>query len=137
MSYQQLDKIADLCNPVFMLILIGLAIGVLHNRAWSFLLRQWFGCCRRAATVEIRPEKRNLGRRFPFHSFAVALALCVSLVVLKRRFWPAALGYLAGYGALMLSKSITRRPKCSPLSSQFRLRFCSTRKPKKARPLAN
>lgn len=102
MNFQQLDTIADLCNPLLIVALILLAFATLKNRAWSFLL------CNGLAVVIVQQlskyaqKKEIWGENFPSTHFAVALVLCVGLVFLKRRFWPFALAYLAFYSGLML-----------------------------------
>lgn len=102
MNYQQLDKIADLCNPILIVTLILLSFASLKNHAWSFLLRSGLAVVSVQQLSKYAQKKQIWGDDFPSTHFAVALALCVALVVLRRRFWPLALIYLSGYGALML-----------------------------------
>lgn len=104
MNFQQLDQIADLCNPLLILALILLAFATLKNRAWDFLLRSGLAVVVVQQLSKYAQKKEIWGEDFPSTHFAVALALCISLVVLKRRFWPVALIYLAAYGALMLAQ---------------------------------
>lgn len=105
MNYQQLDKIADLCNPLLIFALILLALATLKNGAWSFLLRSGLAVVVVQQLSKYAQKKEIWGENFPSTHFAVALTLCVGLVVLKRRFWPIALAYLIGYGALMLAQN--------------------------------
>lgn len=102
MNFQQLDRIADLCNPLLILALICLSLAMLKNRAWDFLGRSGLAVVVVQQLSKYAHKKEILGGEFPSTHFAVALALCVGLVVLKRRFWPLALAFLVGYGALML-----------------------------------
>ncbi len=101
MNYQQLDKIADGCNPLFILLIIGLAIGTLKKSAWPFLLSSGLAVVVVQQLSKYAQKKEMWGDNFPSTHFAVALALCVSLLVLRRRFWPLALLYVVGYGALI------------------------------------
>ena len=105
MNYQQLDKIADLCNPILILALIGLSIALLKNRAWPFLLRNGLAVVVVQQLAKFAQKKEIWGEDFPSTHFAVALALCIGLVVLKRRFWPFSIVYLVSYGALMLAQN--------------------------------
>lgn len=100
--FQQLDRIADLCNPLLILALIGLAFFNLKNRATPFLLRSGLAIIVVQQLSKYAQKREIWGEDFPSTHFAVALALGVGLVVLKRRYWPFVLGYVAFYGALML-----------------------------------
>lgn len=142
MNFQQLDRIADFCNPLLILALILLAFTNLRNRAWPFLLRSGLAVIVVQQLSKYAQKREIWGGNFPSTHFAVALALCVGLLVLKRRYWPLALGYLAFYGALMLYiHSINPREyhtSIEMLGALFAipvaLLFHSN---KKARPLAN
>lgn len=102
MNYQQLDQIADLCNPLFIVVLVWLTVATLKIRAGDFLLRSGLAVVAAQQLSKFAQKKAFWGEDFPSTHFAVALALCVSLVILKRRLWPLALAYLLGYGALIL-----------------------------------
>ncbi len=104
MSYQQLDKIADLCNPILIVVLIGLAFKTLNRGAWPFLMRNGLAVVVVQQLSKYAQKKELWGGDFPSTHFAVALVLCIGLVMLKRRFWPAALAYVVGYGALVLAQ---------------------------------
>lgn len=137
MNYQQLDRLADVCNPLLILALIVLAFRVLQNAAWPFLLRNGLAVVVVQQLSKYAQKRQIWGPDFPSTHFAVALAVCVGVVVLKRRFWPFALIYVVGYGALVLAQHYhTPREMVGslfavPLALLFHLR------PKKARPLAN
>lgn len=104
MSYENLDKIADLCNPLLALALIVTAFGVLKNAAWPFLLRNGLAVIVVQQLAKYAQKRELWGEDFPSTHFAVALALCVGFWVLKRRLWPFILGFLGFYGALMLQQ---------------------------------
>ncbi len=137
MNFHQLDRIADLCNPLLILALICLAFATLKSRAWPFLLRNGLAVVVVQQLCKYAQKKEVWGENFPSTHFAVALALCFGLVVLKRRLWPVALAYLIGYGALMLFQGYhTPREMLGalfavPVALLFHYR------PKKARSLAS
>lgn len=143
MNFQQLDRIADICNPLLILALITLGFVNLKNRVWPFLLRNGLAVVVVQQLSKLAQRFGVLGGNFPSTHFAVAFALCVGLVVLKRRYWPIALGYLAFYGGLMLYiHNLNPREYHTPvemLGALFAvpvaLLFHSGNK--KARPLAN
>lgn len=134
---QQLDKIADLCNPILIVVLIGLAFHTLRNGAWPFLLRNGLAVVVVQQLSKYAQKKEIWGENFPSTHFAVAVALCIGLVVLKRRFWPIALIYLGIYGALILAQDYhtLREVLGSFFAVPVALLFHSGNR--KARPVAN
>jgi hypothetical protein len=102
MTYAQIDKIADLCNPLMALALIILAFAMLKNAAWPFLLRNGLAVVVVQQISKYVQKRGPWGDDFPSTHFAVALALAIGLVVLKRRLWPVALAFVVGYAILMV-----------------------------------
>lgn len=102
MNFQQLDRIADAFNPLLIVALIGISVRLLKGRAWPFLLRNGLAVVVVQQLSKYSQKKEFWGEDFPSTHFAVAIALCVGLVVLKRGLWPFALAYLVIYGAFML-----------------------------------
>jgi hypothetical protein len=102
MSYAQLDKIADLCNPIAMLALIVFAFMALRNAAWPFLFRSGLAVVLVQQISKIVQKRGSLGPDFPSTHFAVALALTVGFIIIRPRLWPVFLLYPILYGALML-----------------------------------
>ena len=143
MTYRQLDVLADLCNPIFIGVLIGLSIALLKGRAWSFLLRSGLAVVVVQQLAKFAQQKAIWGKDFPSTHFAVALALCVGLVVLKRRFWPFALAYALGYGGFMLyihnlyPREYHTLPEMLGALFAIPVALLFHWKSKKARPIAN
>lgn len=102
MTYAQLDKIADLCNPIAAVALIVLAFMALKNAAWPFLLRNGLAVILCQQISKYVQKHGAWGDKFPSTHFAVALALMVGFMVLRPRLWPLFLLYPLLYGALMM-----------------------------------
>lgn len=102
MSYQQLDKIADLYTPLFALALLIGAFWIKKGAAFPFILRSVLAFVVVQQLSKYLQKKEVFGNDWPSTHFAVALALAVCLIALKRHLWPYAVAAVTGYGALML-----------------------------------
>lgn len=102
MSYQQLDTFADLFIPLFIVALLFGAFWIKKGAAFAFVLRSVLAVVIVQQLSKIMQKKELFGGDWPSTHFAVALALAVCLVMLKRSLWPLALGFVLLYGGLML-----------------------------------
>lgn len=102
MSHQQLDKIADLCDPLLIIGLLVAAFALRKGAAWLFILKSALAVVVVQQLSKFSQKHDILGGDFPSTHFAVALALLTCFVVLQRRFWPYALGFTVFYATLML-----------------------------------
>lgn len=102
MSYQQLDKIADLFNPILALALIGAAFCCIQGAPWSFLLRGGMAVIVVQQLAKYAQKRELWGEDFPSTHFAVALALLIGFWLLSRKWGLAATVATAFYAVLML-----------------------------------
>lgn len=103
MNHQQLDKIADLCDPLLIVgLLLTTAFLLRQGALWMFVLKSVLAVAVVQQLSKFSQKHHVLGGGFPSTHFAVALALLTCFVVLKRSLWPYALGFAALYAALML-----------------------------------
>ncbi|WP_238596543.1 phosphatase PAP2 family protein [Abditibacterium utsteinense] len=104
MSYQQLDKIADLCDPLLIIGLLVAAFLLRRGAAWPFVLKSALAVVVVQQLSKYCQKHDVLGGGFPSTHFAVALALLTCFVILKRNLWPYALGFALFYATLMLAQ---------------------------------
>ncbi|RYG70367.1 hypothetical protein EON80_08100 [bacterium] len=141
MSYQQLDKIADLCNPVAAVVLIILAFTFLKNAAWPFLLRNGLAVILVQQICKLVQKRGPWGDDFPSTHFGVALALAIGFAIVKPRLWPVALAFPILYGSLMLYQAYHTPFEMAgalfaiPLTLLFH--YKPSRKPIEAAPIIN
>ncbi len=137
MSHQQLDVIADGCDPILIIALLIAAFAVRKNAAWPFVLRSALAIIIVQQLSKFSQKHHFLGAHFPSTHFAVSLAALTCLVVLQRRFWPFALGFAAFYAVLMLVQHYHTPLEMAGALFAIPLGLLFHWKPQKARAVAN
>ncbi|HEX9998803.1 MAG TPA: hypothetical protein VGB45_16835 [Abditibacterium sp.] len=104
MNYQQLDKIADVFNPLLILALILASFKLIKGAPWTFLFRSALAVIlsQQIAKFIQKRDGFGLGDDFPSTHFAVALALWVCFWLLSRKGGAIIALAVVFYGALML-----------------------------------
>ncbi len=102
MNFHQLDKIADIVNPLFAVLLIILAVVIQKKSSPLFLAKTILAVVVVQQIAKYMQKAEFVSDNFPSTHYAVALTLAVSYFILSRKLWPLSAILAVGYGGLML-----------------------------------
>jgi len=115
MTFHQLDKIADLVNPLFAVLLIILAVVILKKSSPLFIVKTVLAIVVVQQLAKFMQKAEFVSDNFPSTHYAFALALAVSYFILSRKLWPLSAILAVGYGGLMLYINATFGEYHTPL----------------------